>query len=110
MSTHATSRGAWKHLRTATRTLTGLTACAGLACLALFTAVPAANAAEPSEPPWTEVPTPLPRYPEPSVNEAGLDATSVALGALGGIALGGAGLGITLGVQRRRDHSALHST
>jgi hypothetical protein len=32
-----------------------------------------------------------------------LDATSVALGALGGIALGGAALGITLVVQRRRD-------
>ena len=38
---------------------------------------------------------------------SGLDTTSVALGALGGIALGGAALGITLGVQRRRDHAAL---
>jgi hypothetical protein len=37
----------------------------------------------------------------------GLDTTSVALGALAGIALGGAGLGITLVVQRRRDHAAL---
>jgi hypothetical protein len=37
----------------------------------------------------------------------GLDTTSVALGALGGIALGGAGLGITLVVQRRRDHVTL---
>jgi hypothetical protein len=36
-----------------------------------------------------------------------LDTTSVALGALGGIALGGAALGITLGVQRRRDHAEL---
>ena len=32
-----------------------------------------------------------------------LDTTSVALGALGGITLGGAGLGLTLAVQRRRD-------
>ena len=32
------------------------------------------------------------------------DTTSIALGALGGIALGGAGLGIALGIQRRRDH------
>lgn len=39
----------------------------------------------------------------------GLDVPSVALGALGGIALGGAGLGITLGVQRRRDHATLHA-
>jgi hypothetical protein len=38
---------------------------------------------------------------------SGLDTTSVALGALAGIALGGAGLGITLVVQRRRDHAAL---
>jgi hypothetical protein len=41
---------------------------------------------------------------------SGLEATSVALGALGGIALAGAGLGITLGVQRRRDHAPQHST
>ncbi|WP_405066682.1 hypothetical protein OG558_34115 [Kribbella sp. NBC_01510] len=41
-------------------------------------------------------------------HRSGLDTTSVALGALGGIALGGAGLGITLGVQRRRDRSAPH--
>jgi hypothetical protein len=39
----------------------------------------------------------------------GLEATSVALGALGGIALAGAGLGITLGVQRHRDHTAPHT-
>jgi hypothetical protein len=32
------------------------------------------------------------------------DTTSIALGALGGIALGGAGLGVALGLQRRRDH------
>ncbi len=39
----------------------------------------------------------------------GVEATSVALGALGGIALAGAGLGITLGVQRRRDHTTPHT-
>jgi hypothetical protein len=33
---------------------------------------------------------------------SGLDTTSVALGALGGIALGGAALGITLAVERHR--------
>jgi hypothetical protein len=37
----------------------------------------------------------------------GLHTSSVALGALGGIALGGAGLGITLLVQRRRDQLTL---
>lgn len=41
-----------------------------------------------------------------SNDDGGLDVTSAALGALGGIALGGAGLGVTLGVQRRRDHAA----
>lgn len=52
-----------------------------------------------------------PEYEVPVVEEGnGLDTSSVALGALGGIAFAGAGLGITLGVQRRRDHSALHST
>lgn len=34
--------------------------------------------------------------------DTGLDTTSVALGALGGIALGGAGLGIALAVGRHR--------
>jgi hypothetical protein len=38
----------------------------------------------------------------------GLDTSSIALGALGGIAFAGAGLGITLGVQRHRDRSAAH--
>ncbi|TCC44656.1 hypothetical protein E0H75_34395 [Kribbella capetownensis] len=37
----------------------------------------------------------------------GLDADSVVVGALAGIALGAAGLGITLGVQRRRDRAAM---
>ena len=38
----------------------------------------------------------------------GRQGTSVALGALGGIAVAGAGLGITLGVQRRREHATPH--
>jgi hypothetical protein len=50
-----------------------------------------------------------PRYEvNPVERSDGLDTTSVALGALGGIALSGAGIGITPGVQRRRDHSAPH--
>ena len=47
-----------------------------------------------------------PGPPEPPVagrDLSRLDTSSVAFGALGGIALGGAGLGISLGVHRRRD-------
>jgi hypothetical protein len=36
-----------------------------------------------------------------------LDAPSVAVGALGGIALGATGLAVGLAVQRRRDHASL---
>lgn len=55
-----------------------------------------------------------PRYEVPRAESVvqqskGLDTNSVALGALGGIALACAGLGITLGVQRRRDHAAPHA-
>lgn len=52
-----------------------------------------------------------PNYPayspayEVASDSNSLDTTSIALGALGGIAFAGAGLGITLGVQRRRDHA-----
>jgi hypothetical protein len=42
--------------------------------------------------------------------KSGLDTTSVALGALGGIALGGAALGIALTIERRRHLTALRST
>ncbi|TDW90817.1 MULTISPECIES: hypothetical protein [Kribbella] len=49
------------------------------------------------------MPTPEAAQPEPAV-----DVSSAALGALGAIALGGVGLGITLGIQRRRDHSTAH--
>jgi hypothetical protein len=51
--------------------------------------------------------------PQPAPAEAtqaapAVDVSSAALGALGGIALGGVGLGIVVGLQRRRDHSATH--
>jgi hypothetical protein len=46
----------------------------------------------------------------PVERKSGLDTTSVALGALGGIALGGAALGITLTIERRRHLAALRST
>jgi hypothetical protein len=95
-----------------TRTLSGLAACTGIACLALLTTTTAYAGDQPE--PTSSVPTPIPGPPDPNPDPGegtagGLDATSVALGALGGIALGGAGLGVTLAVQRRRDHTALHS-
>lgn len=49
-------------------------------------------------------------YPPPDQRKSGLDTTSVALGALGGIALGGAALGITLTIERRRHLAAVRST
>ena len=61
---------------------------------------------------WPDEGTGFPAYGDQSLprsigSSRELDTTSVALGALGGIALGGVGLGITLVVQRRRDHAAL---
>ena len=117
MSIHAnlTAPGTRKRRSIVTRALSGLAACTGLACLALLTAAGTANAGEPPEPTWS-VPAQLPGRPDAATDSApdggmsgGLDATSVALGVLGGIALGGAGLGVSLAVQRRRDHAALHS-
>jgi hypothetical protein len=49
-------------------------------------------------------------FPPVERSKSGLDTTSVALGALGGIALGGAALGITLVIERRRHLTALRST
>ena len=46
--------------------------------------------------------------PAPVPAPGSVDLSSAALGALGGLALGGAGLGITLGIQRRREHAAAH--
>ena len=61
-------------------------------------------------PGYADQPATRPAPVEPVNQGTALDTTSIALGALGGIALGGAALGITLGVQRRRDHSAPHPT
>jgi hypothetical protein len=61
---------------------------------------------------WPDEGTGYPGFadqPSPTSTEPnqGLDPTSVALGALAGIALGGAGLGVALVVKRRRDHVTL---
>lgn len=49
-------------------------------------------------------------FPPVEQRKSGLETTSIALGALGGIALGGAALGITLTIERRRHLAALRST
>ncbi|MFI6675553.1 hypothetical protein [Kribbella sp. NPDC050470] len=91
--------------------LTRATVAAAGVCAALvtMTASPAA-AGVPPEPPWTAPPTTVPTQPPTVETGQGLDVSSVALGALGAFTLAGAGLGITLGVQRRRDHAGLHTT
>ncbi|TDW92279.1 hypothetical protein EV647_4115 [Kribbella sp. VKM Ac-2566] len=58
---------------------------------------------------WPDERTGYPEYADQAPatgarSTPGLDATSIALGAMGGIALGGAALGTTLVVQRRRDN------
>ena len=83
------------------------------------------NPGPPNYPTYGRTPAPTPFNPGPPnypnydpayeprapivLQSNGLDTNSVALGALGGIALAAAGLGITLGVQRHRDRTALHS-
>lgn len=70
--------------------------------MAQFAPEPRGGSVErPVDPPLA--PPPAAAQPEPAV-----DVSSAALGALGGIALGGVGLGIALGIQRRRDHSTAH--
>ena len=80
--------------------------------VASLTAVAPAMAQQPPEPGGGSIERTLdPPEPAPAdVTQAApaVDASSAALGALGGIALGGVGLGIMVGVQRRRDHSAIH--
>ena len=46
--------------------------------------------------------------PPPSAADGTVDLSSVALGALGSIAVSGVGLGIAFGVQHRRDRSLEH--
>ena len=78
-------------------------AAAAAISVALMTAARPAMAQEPPNP---EGGSSGERTATAPVQDDGLDANSVALGALGGIALGGAGLAIALGTQRRRDHAA----
>jgi hypothetical protein len=72
--------------------------------VALMTTAAPAMASEPPEPRGSSVE----RTTTPAQADHSVDLSSVALGALSGIALSGAGLGIAYGVQRRRDRSTAH--
>lgn len=106
------------------KALTCLAVSIATASLAVTTAA-LATAVEVPEPtgPTTSVTMPNPGPPNHPAYEAQRDVSQadknseldsnyvalVALGALGGIALAGAGLGITLAIQRRRDHTTPHA-
>ena len=103
--------------------LTGLVAGTGVCLAVVSVTIPAGASVMPDDPPVAASTVPAPGYDhtynypnydprydvQPVEHSDSIHTTSVALGALGGIALAGAGLGITLGLQRRRDHTALHS-
>ncbi len=72
--------------------------------VALMTTAAPAMASEPPEPPGGS----HEQTTAPAAAGDTVDLSSVALGALSGIALSGAGLGIAYGVQRRRDRSTAH--
>ena len=92
-----TAVGTRKHSMTSR--LARLAAGAAVSVAFLTTAAPA-MAMEPPEP--RGAPT------EQATPPSAVDLSSVALGALSGIALSGAGLGIAFGVQHRRDRSTAH--
>ncbi|MDX6251038.1 MAG: hypothetical protein QOF10_4398 [Kribbellaceae bacterium] len=87
-----------------TTTITKLAAGAAISLAFLTTAAPAMAMEDPSSPGGSSGE----RTPATPVrDDPFLDVSSAALGALAGIALGGVGLGITLGIQRHRDHAAM---
>jgi hypothetical protein len=98
---------------TSKKTVVRLAAAAALGVAALTTAAPA-MAIRPPEPPGGSVERTQPSTGAADDSVAGtqagsVDLSSAGLGALAGIALGGAGLWISLGVQRRRDRSTSHA-
>jgi hypothetical protein len=84
-------------------TISRLAAAAAVSVALMTAAAPAMAMEDPSNGSSGE------RTPAPvQVQDNGfLDVSSAALGALAGLALGGIGLGITLTVQRHRDHAAV---
>ena len=100
------------------RRLAALSAAGAGACLAMLVATgPSAAKVDPPAP-ADVVTSPVPTGPPNYTNyraatesttvgqETGLDATSIGLGVLGGLALGATGLGVARTTHRRRDHDA----
>jgi hypothetical protein len=94
--------------RSLTTKITKLAAGAAISLAFLTTAAPAMALEDPSSPGGSSGER-TPGAPQVQ-DDPFLDVSSAALGALAGIALGGVGLGITLGIQRRRDHHAVVPT
>jgi hypothetical protein len=80
--------------------LTMLAAAAAATVALMTTAAPAMAQEYPSPDGSSGERTPPPGPPQDDL----LDVSSAAFGALAGISLAAAGMGITIGVQRRRDH------
>jgi hypothetical protein len=95
----STAAGTRKHSMTSR--FARLAAGAAVSFAFMTTAAPA-MAMEPPEPRGAPTTQATPAAP------GAVDLSSVALGALSGIALSGAGLGIAFGVQHRRDRSTAH--
>ena len=87
-----------------TSRLTRLAAGAAVSVAFMTVAAPA-MASEPPEPRGGSIEYTV----TPTAADGTVDLSSVALGALGGIALSGASLAIAFGVQHRRDRSAEHA-
>jgi hypothetical protein len=107
------TRSAITSKKTVSTRLVRLAAATALGVAAFTTAAPA-MAIEPPEPPGGSAEHTQPFTGAADDNAAGaqagsVDLSSAGLGALAGIALGGAGLWISLGVQRRRDRSTSHA-
>jgi hypothetical protein len=119
MSGHATNH---RHSRKAMAAVAAGSAGVWLAFMVTAGPANAIEKPEPNGPAETSatVPNPgPPNYPNydpqyevsaPVEQGSGLETTSIALGALGGIAFGGAALGITLAVERRRGRFVPRST
>ena len=102
MFTKAGKTGSTRSTTSLRTKLTMLAAGAAASVALMATAAPAMAQQYPSPDGSSGERTALPGPPS-----EGLDVSSAAFGALAGLSLAAAGLGITIGVQRRRDHSAV---
>jgi hypothetical protein len=106
MFTKAGKTGSTRSTTSLRTKLTMLAAGAAASVALMTTAAPAMAQEYPSPDGSSGERTTLPAPPP----EEGLDVSSAAFGALAGISLAAAGLGITIGVQRRRDQRAVVPT